>query len=225
MEGSPALEIPGAIRNHFSDKDHQDGTGADGQWWAMMFLAPWCLQPCAGSPACPGPAEGNPSKQESVLLLGFNFTEKWKVEKIIEPQLPSCLCLPWPLPLSLWVSVRKELGAWNVRNWPHFCQFWVSLWPQELCHFQRFEGIRPCWKEEFWKAAKFCRHGYMERSRKNYTTPCLCLSFFCTPHLYNVKNFLGLPGRIFASKRKSEQLSSQTVSGCLFLLINEVTHF
>lgn len=51
------------------------------------------------------------------------------------------------------------------------------------------------------------------------------VSLFCTPHLYGFKSFLGLPGRIFASKRKSEQLSSQTISECLFPLLNQVTHF
>lgn len=51
------------------------------------------------------------------------------------------------------------------------------------------------------------------------------ISLFCTSHLYGFKSFLGLPERIFASKRKSEQLSTQTISGCLFPLLNEVTHF
>lgn len=95
MKGSPALEISGAIRNHFSDRDHQDGKGVDGQWWAGSSDVSGSLVPAAlcREPSLPWPSRGQ-SQQIGISGVAGIQLQKWKVEKVIEPQLTQLLVPP-----------------------------------------------------------------------------------------------------------------------------------
>lgn len=149
--------------------------------------------------------------------------QKWKVEKVIEPQLPSCLCPdPWHSACE-WLWGR----SWEHRMWgngPISASFGSACDLRNSAPFKDLIGSSPAGKTNSEKQLNSADIGICKDPGRT-VLHLVYASLFCTLNLYNVQSFLGLPGRIFASKRKSKQLSSQTVSGCLFLLTNEVTHF
>lgn len=153
MKGSPALEITGAIRNNFSDRDHQDSKGVDGQWWAGNNDVPGPLVPAAlcREPSLPWPSRGQSQQmvQESVLLLGFNFHAKvkgWKSNRATATQLLVPPVTPAAAPACDWVWGRSwEHGMWG--NGPISAKFGSAYNLRNPDPFKALTGSSPAEKK------------------------------------------------------------------------------